>query len=252
MQGAWLTRPARPPLGNFSVLVQTKANRLLAGLSPTDSTLLQPHLSPVDLPMRRQLELRNRPIEYVYFPDSGLASMVISVGAQHSVEVGIIGSEGMTGLPILLGTDRGTHETFVQTAGQGRRIAAEALNAAMDKSMTLRRYLLNYAHVMTTQMAFTALSNARFKIEERLARWLLMAEDRSQSDTIHLTHEFLAVMLGSRRAGVTHALNEFQKRGVIQTKRGVIQIVDRGALEEAANGSYGVPESEYRRLFGSA
>ena len=231
------------------MLVQTQANRLLAELSPGDFALLQPHLGLIDLPMRRQLELRNRPIEFVYFIDSGLASMVVSVGAQHSVEAGIIGFEGMTGLPILLGTDRGTHETFIQRAGQGRRIGADALRNAMEKSPSLRRHLLHYAHVMTTQMAFTALSNARFKIEERLARWLLMAEDRSESSTIHLTHEFLAVMLGSRRAGVTHALNEFQKRGVIATKRGVIEIIDRGALEEAANGSYGAPEAEYRRLF---
>lgn len=231
--------------------VQAKAaNRLLAGLSPGDFALLQPHLSAVDLPLRRQLELRGRPIEYVYFLDSGLASMVVSSGAQHSVEVGIIGSEGMTGLSVLLGTDRATHETFIQTAGRARRIGAEALGAAMDKSPSLRRHLLNYAHVLTTQMAFTALSNARFKIEERLARWLLMAEDRSDSSTIHLTHEFLAVMLGSRRAGVTHALNEFQKRGVIKAQRGVIEIVDRRAMEESANGSYGAPEAEYRRLFG--
>ncbi|MES2473843.1 MAG: Crp/Fnr family transcriptional regulator, partial [Pseudomonadota bacterium] len=178
--------------------------------------------------------------------------MVISVGAQHSVEVGIIGNEGMTGIPVLLGTDRGIHETFIQTAGQGWRISADALRAAMDKSASLRRHLLHYAHVMTTQMASTALANARFKIDERLARWLLMAEDRADGSTIHLTHELLAVMLGSRRAGVTHALNEFQKRGVIQTRRGIIEILKREALEETANGSYGAAEAEYRRLFGRA
>jgi CRP-like cAMP-binding protein len=235
------------------VLVQAKAaNRLLAGLSPADFALLQPHLSAVELPVRRQLELRGRPIEFAYFLESGLASMVVSAGAQHSIEVGIVGPEGMTGVPILLDTNRGMHETFIQTAGTGWRISAEHLVMTMDRSRTLRRVLLNYAQTLMTQMAFTALANGRYKIEERLARWLLMADDRAEGSTIRLTHEFLAVMLGSRRAGVTHALNVFQKRGVIDAKRGVIGIRDRGALEEAANGSYGGPETEYLRLFGPA
>lgn len=252
MQGVRQTRHARPPTG-VTVLVQAKAaNRLLAGLSPADFALLQPHLSAVELPVRRQLEQRGRPIEFVYFLESGLASIVVSVGAQHSIEVGILGSEGMTGLPILLDTDRATHETFIQTAGTAWRISADQIIEAMDKSRTLRRTFLNYAQTAMTQMAFTALANGRYKIEERLARWLLMADDRAEGSTIRLTHEFLAVMLGSRRAGVTHALNQFQKRGIIEAKRGVIGIMDRGALEETANGIYGGPEAEYRRLFGAA
>jgi CRP-like cAMP-binding protein len=235
------------------VLVQAKvANRLLAGLSPADFALLQPHLSAMELPVRRQLELRNRPIEYVHFLESGLASMVVSVGAQHSVEVGIVGSEGMTGLPILLDTDRGAHETFIQTAGASWRISTEHLVSAMDRSRSLHRTLLRYAQTLMTQMAFTALANGRYKIEERLARWLLMADDRTPTSTIRLTHDFLAVMLGSRRAGVTHALNEIEKRGMIQAQRGVIVVKDRQGLEEAANGSYGGPEMEYLRLFGPA
>lgn len=233
------------------MLVHAKAaNRLLAGLSPADFLLIQPHLSAIDLPVRRQLEVRNRAIEYAYFLESGLASMVVSIGSQHSIEVGIIGNEGMTGLPVLLGTDRGVHETFIQTAGTGWRISAGQLVIAMDRSRSLHRTLLRYAHTLMAQMAFTALANSRYKIEERLARWLLMADDRTPTSTIRLTHEFLAIMLGSRRAGVTHALNEIEKRGMIQAQRGVIVIKDRRALEEAANGGYGSPEMEYRRLFG--
>jgi CRP-like cAMP-binding protein len=110
--------------------------------------------------------------------------------------------------------------------------------------------LLRYANTLMAQMAYTALANGRYKIEERLARWLLMADDRAEGSTINLTHEFLALMLGARRAGVTNALSLFQKRGILQMRRGVIAIKDRPALEEAANGSYGVPEAEYRRLFG--
>jgi CRP-like cAMP-binding protein len=98
-------------------------------------------------------------------------------------------------------------------------------------------------------MAFTALANGRYKIEERLARWLLMADDRAGGDAIHLTHEFLALMLGARRAGVTNGLSAFQKRGILRVARGSITILNRRALEEAANGSYGIPEAEYNRLF---
>lgn len=219
-------------------------------MTPADFLLLQPDLETVELPVRRQLELRNRPIENVYFLETGLASMVVSVGANHNLEIGIVGNEGMTGLPILLATDRPSHETFIQTSGRGWRIATEKLRRAMEKSPTLRHLLLRYAHTLVTQMAYTALANGRYKIEERLARWLLMADDRAQGNAVHLTHEALALMLGARRAGVTMALSEFQKRGIIHTQRGVIVIKDRAALEEAANGSYGNPEAEYRRLFG--
>jgi len=212
--------------------------------------MLQPDLEAVDLPVRRQLELRNRPIENVYFLESGLASMVVSAGAHHNIEIGVVGNEGMTGLPILLEADRPSYETFIQTAGSGWRIPAQKLRQAMDASSTLRHAFLRYAHTLVTQMAYTALANGRYKIEERLARWLLMADDRAGGGTIHLTHEFLALMLGARRAGVTTALSELQKRGVIHTQRGVIVIKDRAALEESANGSYGSPEAEYRRLFG--
>jgi CRP-like cAMP-binding protein len=235
------------------VLVQANAaNGILAGLSPADFALLQPHLVAADLPVRRQLEIRNRAIDHVYFVEAGLVSMVVSAGAHHSIEVGVVGAEGMTGLPILMETDRATYETFIQTAGNGWRIGVQDLRDAMEKSPGLRATFLRFAFSLVTQMAFTALANGRYKIEERLARWLLMANDRAKGDVIRLTHDSLAVMLGARRAGVTLALNEFQKRGIIQTQRGVIDIKDRAALEEAANGSYGGPETEYRRLFGQS
>lgn len=223
-------------------------NQVLATLAPTDFALLHPHLEKIDLPLRRQLELRHRPIEHVYFLESGLGSMVVSAGANHNIEVGIIGREGMTGLPVLMDVDRPAHETFIQTAGTAQRIATVNLREALDKSPVLHRSLLRYAHTLVTQMAFTALANGRYSIEERLARWLLMADDRADGNPIHLTHDFLALMLGARRAGVTVALNELQKRGVLKTTRGVIVIERRGALQEAANGSYGVPEAEYQRL----
>ena len=227
-------------------------NKILAGLSKTDTALLQPLLTPVDLPVRKLLEARGRRIEQVYFLDSGLASIVASGGTNHSIEIAIVGREGMSGLPILMSTDRSPHETFMQSAGLGWRIAAADLSAAMSQSATLRERLLQYAHTVAVQMGFTALSNGRYKLEERLARWLLMALDRSDDNAVALTHEFLAVMLGTRRPGITTALNVLEKSGLIESRRGLVKILNRGALEETANGSYGAAEAEYTRLFGVA
>jgi CRP-like cAMP-binding protein len=229
---------------------ETIGNNLLTLMEPKDFALLQPHLSIVDLPVRRQLETRNRAVEHVYFLRRGLASIVVSVGANRSIEVAVIGREGMTGLSVLLEADRSLPETFIQSPGDGWRIAAEELRQAMNQSASLRAFLLRYVHVLVGQMTFTTLANGRYKLEERLARWLLMAQDRSDDSMVTLTHEFLALMLGVRRPGVTAALNGFEKRDFIQTRRGAILIRDRKALEEAANGSYGGPEAEYERVFG--
>lgn len=226
------------------------ANKLLRSLSASDFALLQPGLSQVDLPVRRQLENRNRRIEHVYFLTRGLASLVISAGANHSIEVGIIGNEGMTGLSLMLGSDTAVHETFIQAAGEGWRISAEDLRAAVVQSPTLHKALLHFARIMFVQISFTTLANGRYRLEERLARWLLMAHDRAEGDTVVLTHEFLSIMLGVRRPGVTNALNLFERRGAIRAQRGLIHIINRPALEEAANGCYGTPEADYRRLFG--
>jgi CRP-like cAMP-binding protein len=223
-------------------------NALLGSLSASDFALLRPGLSPIDLPVRRQLENRNRRIEHVYFLARGLASMVISGGANHSIEVALVGKEGMTGLSLLLESDLSLHETFIQSAGRGWRISAADLRAAMTKSASLHSALLRFAHVLVCQMSYTGLSNGRYHLEERLARWLLMAHDRSESDTVTLTHEFLSTMLGVRRPGVTNALNALEKRDIILARRGAITVRDRSALEEAANGSYGAPEADYRRL----
>jgi CRP-like cAMP-binding protein len=232
-------------------LVPAQKNAILAMLDPGDLALLEPHLEHLDLPVRRQLEIRNRRIEHVYFMENGLASMVVSAGAGQNIEVGIIGHEGMTGLPIIHECDRAWHETFVQSAGSAQRLKAAQLRDAMEKSLSLRRVLLRHANVLVSQMAYTALANGRYKVEERLARWLLMADDRAHGEPINLTHEFLALMLGSRRASVTNALADFQRQETVRVRRGIITVVNRRQLEEAANGSYGVPEAEYQRLFGN-
>jgi CRP-like cAMP-binding protein len=188
----------------------------------------------------------------VYFLDRGIASVVaIGRGGEHRrAEVAIIGREGMIGLPVVLGTDRSPCDIFMQVEGDGHCIAAQKLGDALSQSITLLRCLLLYAHTFGIQANYTALANARGYLEERLARWLLMARDRIDSDEIILTHEFLALMLGVRRAGVSGALRAFEVRGLIATARGSVTIMDRNGLEECANGFYGVPEAEYERLLG--
>jgi CRP-like cAMP-binding protein len=156
----------------------------------------------------------------------------------------------MTGLALVMGSDRSAHDVFVQSQAAGQSIAAADLQEALRSSRSLHGTLLRYAYVSSFALAQTALANAHASIEERLARWLLMAHDRSQNDDIHLTHEFLSLMLGIRRAGVTTALNSFDTRGWISHSRGCVKIVDRDALQEFAAGFYGPPEAEYQRLLG--
>jgi CRP-like cAMP-binding protein len=225
-------------------------NQLLAKLSVGDLDLLRPHLEPVQLDVRHSLETANEPIKQVYFAESGFASVVAKDEGDRVTEVGIIGREGVTGLPVLLGDERSPNDTYIQLAGSGHLLPVAALRSAMERSGTLRATMLRFVHAMTIQMANTALANSKVKVDARLARWLLMAHDRVDGDKIELTHEFLALMLGVRRAGVTEALQVLEDRKLIRNSRGKVIIRNRKRLEEAANGSYGVPEAEYARLMG--
>lgn len=216
------------------------SNRLLARLSRADMSLLQPNLEAVELPVRKQLHPRNKRIEHVYFPESGIVSLVGD--GQYALEIGIIGREGMTGVALAMGViERPRYDTFVQVAGKGQRLAAGNLREAMEASATLRQAFLNYAYSFMSQMADTALSNGRHKLEERLARWLLLADDRLDDHEIPLTHEYLAVMLGTARPGVTIALQELERRGWITHRRGVVTVIDRRGLIRSSNGAYVAP-----------
>jgi CRP-like cAMP-binding protein len=219
------------------------ANRILARLSRAELNLLEPNLETVDLPVRKQLHPRNKRIEHVYFPESGIASVVAN--GPHALEIGIIGREGMTGVALVMGIDeRPRHETFIQVAGKGHRLSANHLREATEAIPTLRQALLQYAYAFMTQMADTALSNGRHKIEERLARWLLLADDRLDNNHIPLTHEFLGVMLGTARPGVTIALQELERRGWITHRRGAVTIIDRKQLIRSSNGAYFHPSNK--------
>jgi CRP-like cAMP-binding protein len=222
-------------------------NKLLNILPPSDLALLLPSLAPVELPQRRYFEKPNRPIEEVCFPETAVAS-IVAVQGDLQVEIGLIGCEGMTGTSIVLGTDRPAHATFIQIAGEGLRIPTSDLREAMDKSPTMRATLLKYVQVLVVQTAHTAIANSVGKLHQRLARWLLMAHDRVEKDTLVLTHEFLSIMLAVRRAGVTEAVHLLEKSNLISCSRGVVTILNRKGLEQVAGKFYGTPEKEYRRL----
>jgi len=226
-------------------------NRLLQSLSASDVVAVSPRLKPVDLPLRFDLERPNKPIEHVYFLETGLASVVARGPRKRQLEVGMMGREGMTGQVVVLGDDRSPHSTFMQMAGNGHRLASDDLRRLMAESDTLRAVLLRYVQAFLIQSTHTAMSNGSARLEERLARWLLMAHDRTEGDQLALIHEFLALMLGVQRPGVTVAIHSLEGRGLIRATRGNITVLDRKGLEAAANDSYGAPETEYRRLFGA-
>jgi CRP-like cAMP-binding protein len=225
-------------------------NHVLEGLMVEDRQLLAAHLEPIDLPLRFQIELPNRPIEYAYFPTDGLMSVVAMGDRNHQIEVGIIGCDGMSGHSVIMGSKQSPNSVYMQVAGCGLRIPTSSLQAAATQSVTLQQSLLPHVQSFMVQASFTALANGRAKTDARLARWLLMASDRLSTERLPLTHEFLAIMLGVRRAGVSIALQQFVELGLIDNDRGGIIVRNRKALEEMADGFYGIPEAEQERLTG--
>lgn len=227
-------------------------NLLLGMMAPADWSLLAPHLEAVTLRERQVIEVPQKPIAHAYFLEIGVASVVAVDSMDHRIEVGVIGYEGITGVPLIMGDTRAQHSTYMQIPGSGHRIAADRLCAAICESESLRALMLKSAQGFMIQTAQTALANGRAKLEERLARWLLMAHDRMTSNAVPLTHEFLAVMLGVRRAGVTVAIHSFEQRGFISTRRGELTVVSRAGLEQVAGSFYGTPETELERLLNAA
>lgn len=225
-------------------------NRLLQKMSGEDWLLVAPHLEAVTLKERQVVEVPGKPITHVYFIEIGVVSVVAVNAEDHRIEVGVIGNEGLTGVPLIMGDKSAQHSTYMQIGGNGLRIPADKFVTALRQSESLNGLMLKSAQAFMIQTAHTALANGRAKLEERLARWLLMAHDRLDTAAVPLTHEFLAVMLGVRRAGVTVALHSFERRGLIATKRGQLTLIDRAGIEQVAGSFYGVPEAELKRLMG--
>lgn len=218
-------------------------NRILSRLSRADYALLRSHLQPVDLPLRRALETKNRRVESVYFIECGFASVVADGVGKMKIEVGLIGLEGMSGISLVLGSDdRAANDTYMQMPVQGLVIKAADLRKAISSSTSLHKAMLLYVHCFVQQTTRTAVANGRSKVEERLARWLLLASDRVDGP-LTLTHEFLAMMLAVHRPQVTGALKPLEREGLIWIHRGAIDIIDRKGLVARANGAYAPAES---------
>ena len=213
-------------------------NWVLSRLARDDLALLKPHLVGVDLPLFTELETGHRPIYNVYFPERGFASVMANGPGGPAVELGIIGRESMTGLAVVLGGDQSPQDTYVQAAGTGQRINAGKLRGAMDQSARLHRSLLSCAFSFYLQTAQTALSHRRNTTQERLARWVLMADDRLDGAALPLTHKLLSIMLGVHRPGATVAVQALERQGLITAGRGTITIVDRPALQKLCKGTY--------------
>lgn len=235
-------------MGFFIVAIFNSRNRVLTSLHNSDLALLQAHFEHVELPVRFRVETPNKPISHVYFVEHGIVSVVTTGPKRLPIEVAVVGYEGFTGVAVVLGGDRSPLDTYVQVAGDGYRIGIDELQQAISESPTLGSSLNRFSQAFMTQVAQTALANGRAKLEERLARWLLMAQDRLQSDDLPLTHEFLALMLAVRRPGVTVELSKLQVRGLLKVRRGAITIVNREGLLKIADKFYGIPEAELERL----
>ncbi len=228
----------------------TVRNRLLAGLTPADFALLARFLEPVELERDYVLVIPNRPIDEVYFIESGMVSVVAEKADGRSIEVGVYGREGWGATTVLLGSDQTPHHHYMQIAGAGFKLRTDDFLRIADQSATLRNLMLRFVHVFMTQTAQSALVNGSSIIEERLARWVLMCHDRLDALEFPITHDFLSMMLGVRRSSVTDAIHLLEGDLLIKATRGNIEIIDRARLERAAGASYGVPEAEYRRLIG--
>jgi len=221
-------------------------------MSPDDFALLQPHLELVATELAQPLIKPYEAVRHLYFPEVGFSSITTS-GSGTKVEVGLVGREGLVGAtPMLLGSDRTPHEHFVQNAGEMLRIETPALCVAINQSASLNKLLLRYIQVQLVQTAQTAFANAFYTLDARLARWLLMCQDRLDGDEMRLTHEFLSVMLGVTRTSTTLAVQGLEGHRLIQARRGKITILDRKAMEAVADDGYGLPESEYARLIEGA
>ena len=209
-------------------------NRLLAALPEPDYKRLAPHLKPVALPQKEVLYDTDQPIQFVYFPSAGMVSLVHILEEGNNVEVGIIGSEGLLGLPVVLSGKTSPARAIVQVPGEALRLPAEMLAEEFSRGGALHDLLLSYTLAFLNQVSQTAACNRAYVLEVRLARWLLLVQDRAQSEELPLTQEFIADMLGSPRAMVTIAAGALQKAGVISYRRGRITVLDRAALEAAA------------------
>ncbi|MGE5384477.1 MAG: Crp/Fnr family transcriptional regulator [Betaproteobacteria bacterium] len=212
----------------------SQANRLLAALPASDLQRLQEEFEPVSLRLGDILHEPGCRMDYIYFPETSLVSLLTVAEDDHALEVGLVGREGVVGVALVLGVDVSPMRALVQGGGTAMRMSSQRFSLELRKNRTFGRALDWYAHTLMMQVAQTAACNRFHMIEARLARWLLMIRDRKQSNELHMTHEFLAQMMGVRRVGVTKAAQALQQKNLIDYRRGNITITDAAGLEAAA------------------
>jgi CRP-like cAMP-binding protein len=220
-------------------------NHFLATLPPADFEQLRPFLRIVELKRHAIIHEANKPVDAVYFVESGVISRVARTQADGAVEVAVVGRFGLVGLSVVLGTMIALHRTVVQIPGSALRISASDLQTIMAKNPAIRDHLLRYVQLLMSQKAQVALCNAKHDIDKRLARWLLLAHDRVAGNQLPVTHDLLATMLGVRRAGVTEALATLEADGVISKTRGALKIVSREALKAHACECYKIIDDRF-------
>jgi CRP-like cAMP-binding protein len=223
-------------------------NALLAQLPEEEYDALAKFLSPVELPLGMQLSEPNRPVDYVYFLNSGLISTDALTVKGESVEVGVIGREGFSGLPALLGQPQMSHSVLIQGIGEGMRIRSSIVRNEFLKGGVLQQMVHAFTYLQMVQVAQSVLCNRMHEVDARLARWLLTSADRMESESLNLTQEFLAQMLGVQRSTVTVAAGGLQRAGMIGYSRGKINIIDRDALTKVACECYGIVSASYKNL----
>lgn len=224
---------------------------ILLNVAPTpDLEVLRPHLQEEVLPAGATIELPGKPVESAYFLDSGFVSLLIVV-AGRKMEVGLVGREGMLGLPAVLGSSVASYHAVVRAEVHAHRIPAETLRRLVGERRALGAVLLRYMQTGVVQLTHTAFANAQLTIPERLARWLLMAHDRVGGDTVRVTHATLSQALGVQRPGVTLALHQLEEERAIRCTHRAVTIGDRDLLVEKTRGAYGPAERAYRALLGA-
>ncbi|MEH2243818.1 Crp/Fnr family transcriptional regulator [Nostoc sp.] len=231
-------------------IFKPQVNRLLAALPTSDYQRLVPHLKLVSLSLRQVIYESKEPIAYVYFPQHGVISLVTNMEDSSIMEVGIVSSEGMVGIPVILGENTTTTKAFVQVPGTAMQMDADVLKTELNQGGAIQKLLLRYVQAAYTELTQGCACNRFHTLEERLARWLLTLSDRLQSEDFPLTQEFLAQMLGVRRSGVTVAAKTLSRAGIIRYQRGHISILNRENLSATSCECYGVIQGEFARLLG--
>jgi|SRR5688572_21544923 len=219
-------------------------NQLLAALPKKDYQALQGHLEEIPMVLEEILYRPNMVISDVYFPNSGIISLLAGINDHATIEVGLVGKEGMLGLAVFMGVSKSQNRAVVQGVGSAMRMKAAVLRKQCKDGGELARVLRRYSHSLVTQITQSAVCNQFHSIDSRLARWLLMTHDRVDSDEFQLTQEFLSNMLGVRREGVSRAAADLQRRKLISYSRGRLRILDRPGLEAISCGCYEIIHNE--------